>query len=91
MANQQIFFENIGRPNNKIELSEEQKQYLRNCLIFEVTANWSFVQELMNKYKNGKLVNVDPLERDWFNFMIENNVDVDKYESPEKFAEDYLK
>jgi hypothetical protein len=90
MANQHVFFENIGgKP--KVEISEDQKRYNRNCLIFEMESNWSFVQELMNKYKDGKLVNVDPLERDWFNFFIENGIDIDNYNDPTTFVETYLK
>jgi len=90
MASQHVFFENIGgKP--KIEISEEQKRYIRNCLIFEIESNWIFVQELMNKYKDGKLVNVDPLERDWFNFFIENNIDINNFENPTIFVETYQK
>lgn len=90
MANQHVFFENIGS-KPKVEITEEQKTYLKNCLIFEVTANWIFIQKLVNKYKDGKLTQVDQAEKDWLNFIIENSIDINKYENSEQFINDYLK
>ena len=45
----------------------------------------------MNKYKDGKLSEVDIIEKDWFNFIIKNKIDVFGFREPEKFVEYYFK
>lgn len=84
-----FFFQNIGKP--KIEISNDEKHYQYNCLILEIATNWNFILDLMNKYKDGKLSEVDIIEKDWFNFIIKNKIDVFGFREPEKFVEYYFK
>lgn len=81
---QHIFFKNIGDIKVK-----QDPTYSYNCMILEIATNWKFVQDLMNKYKDGQLKQVDMLEKDWFNFIIQNNITLG--EDPDKFIENYFK
>ena len=87
-----VFFQSFGiNPQGPEELTEDQKKHLRNVLVLELSNNWPFVRCLMDKYRNGLLKEVDPLERDWFNFIISNHVDVEKYgKNFEDFVQEYI-
>lgn len=86
MNRQHIFFRNLGGTQIK-----QDKTYLYNCMILEIATNWNFVQELMNKYKDEELEQVDQLEKGWFDFILQNNIDIEKLEDPDKFIENYFK
>jgi hypothetical protein len=46
---------------------------------------------MMDRYRHEELKQVDPLERDWFNFIVSNNVDIEKYEKDfSLFIKDYI-
>jgi hypothetical protein len=87
-----VFFQSFGINNQgSEEIPEGLKKYLRNVLVFEIANNWPFVRCLMDKYRNGILKEVDPLERDWFNFIISNHVDVEKYgKNSDQFVSEYI-
>ena len=83
------FFQSFGMPTQP--KTEEQNSYSFNCTVLEMASNWIFVKELMNKYKNGELSHVDPLERDWFNFLLQNKIDIDQFENEDIFIKHHLK
>jgi hypothetical protein len=85
---QRITFEMPRSPEQKLQ----DPDYLYNTMIFEIYANWEFVLELMTKFQDRTLKEVDPLERDWLNFVMQNKIDVHKYkEDREKFIEENFK
>lgn len=66
--------------------------YLHNTLVMEMAANWPWVRWMMDRYRNNELKQVDPLERDWFNFVIGNNIDVEKYgKDSDLFLDEWFK
>jgi hypothetical protein len=92
--NQHVFFQQFGMPGMHQQPPPAQVSpvYLHNCMILEMATNWSFIIELINKHKNNQLKEVDAAERDWFNFITSNNVNVEKYnEDPELFVVENLK
>jgi len=84
-----VFFQQFG--NNRPEIIENPT-YLYNTMILEISNNWPWVRWLMYRYREKILKEVDILERDWLDFIIKNNIDVEKYEKDSsKFIEDFLK
>ena len=80
MQQQHIFFQEFGIPPREEEKPNPEKlKYFKNSLILEMSNNWPFVRWMMDRYKSGELKTVDLLERDWINFIISNNIDVEKY------------
>ena len=74
------------------QLSPGQKRYLFNTMILEIATNWEFVYELMKKFKNQTLKQIDTLERDWLNFIMNNKIDILKYGTDsDTFIEENLK
>ena len=79
-THQRIVFGNIGMPGQEEILTpSEDPTYLHNTFIMEMAANWPWVRIMMDLYRNNELKQVNPMERDWFNFIIGNNIDVEKY------------
>jgi hypothetical protein len=92
-THQRIVFGNMGGAP-RVEQpppSKEELVYLFNTMIFEIAANWDNARTLMNVLQSGNLKTVDMLERDWLNFIMENQVDILKYENSDQFVEDCFK
>jgi hypothetical protein len=89
---QHIFFQEFGIPSREEEqILPEQVKYLKNCLVLEIANNWSYVRWMLDRYRHGELKEVDPLERDWFNFIISNNIGIEKYEkNSNQFINEYI-
>lgn len=87
-----VFFQEFGFPPREDgEILPGQAKYLKNCLVFEIANNWDHVRWMMDRYRHEELKQVDPLERDWFNFIISNNIDVEKYEkNSDQFISEYI-
>ena len=86
------FFQQFGINPQSNQPSEEEIKYDYNCLVFEISNNWPFVRWMMDKYRNGRLKQVDHLEQVWYNFIVGNGVDVEKYEKKsDKFVQEYIK
>jgi hypothetical protein len=90
---QRIVFANMGGiPREEPqEISIEEQNYRFNTMVFEIAANWEFVLALMAKISIGNLKSVDPLERDWLNFILENQVDFHKCGNSDQFIENWFK
>jgi hypothetical protein len=87
-----VFFQEFGIPPRAEEvITPEQAKHNKNCLVLEIANNWPHVRWLMDRHRHGELKQVDPLERDWFNFIISNNIDVEKYEKNfDQFINEYI-
>jgi hypothetical protein len=92
--NQHVFFQQFGIPGMHQQPPPVQDNpiYLHNSIVLEINTNWLFVLELLNKHKNNQLKEVDQAEKDWLNFIMSNNINLDKYnEDSELFIEENLK
>lgn len=86
-----VFFEQFFPPKEDNQILPEQTKHLKNCLVLEIGNNWPYVRWMMDRYRNGELKQVDPMERDWFNFIIQNTVDVEKYgKNSDEFIREYI-
>jgi len=92
-THQRIVFGNMGGVPREEPTppTQEELNYNFNTMVFEIASNWGFVTELMKRFKDGNVKQVDPLERDWLNFFIQNQVEIEKYENEEQFIESWLK
>jgi hypothetical protein len=88
-----VFFQEFGiDPRvDESQLTPGEVKYFKNCLVLEIANNWAYVRWLMDRHRHGELKTVDSLERDWFNFIISNNIDVEKYEKNlDQFISEYI-
>jgi hypothetical protein len=87
-----VFFQEFGIPGQQPEqLAPEQVKYNTNCLIFEISNNWPYVRWMMDRYRHQELKQVDPMEKDWLDFIISKNIDVEKYEkNSSEFINEYI-
>lgn len=92
-THQRIVFGNMpgGPKQEKILGPNDDPDYIFNTMVFEIAANWSFVQELMEKFHNKSIKGVDPLERDWLNFVLNNHIELHTYEDADQFTEAWFK
>lgn len=93
--NQHVFFQEFGMPGGRQQAqppNKEQQKYLYNCMILEISTNWESVRELMYKYRNKLLDQVDKISAEWINFIVQNNIDIIKYgdEEENKFIEENI-
>ena len=81
MSRQHIFFQQFGMPGMPQEVQiQPDSNYLYNTILFELASSWAFVRWLMCQYRENTLVNVDPVESDWLQFIVSNKIDVEKYQ-----------
>ena len=86
---QRIVFGNMpgGPQQEQIKGPNDDPIYLYNTMIFEIGANWPFVQELMKKFRTRELKEVDPLEHEWLNFLINEKIELHIYEDKDQFVD----
>jgi hypothetical protein len=71
---------------------QENPTFNHNNMVLEIANNWPFVRWTLWRYNEGKLKTVDLMEQDWLNFIIKNNIDVEKYgKDSDSFLKDHLK
>ena len=66
--------------NPEVQQSTSDPTYLYNTMLIEIANNWPFVRWLLCQYREKILSNVDPIEQEWLNFIVSNNIDVEKYQ-----------
>ena len=89
---QRIVFGGMPGPQQQeIPGPNDDPDYKFNTLVFEIGANWEFVIEMMKGIENGSKKTVDPLERDWLNFILQNHIDVNRYSDSDQFVEALFK
>ena len=75
---QHIFFQQFGfNPEPQHQLDPN---YLWNSMLLELASNWAFVRWLMCRHRENLIEKIDPLEKDWLQFIVSNNIDVEKYQ-----------
>lgn len=90
---QRLIFGNMGTSGeDQTHPFSKDPIYLHNTLVMEMEANWPWVRWMMDRYRNNDLNQVDPMERDWFNFIIGNKIDVEKYgKDSDLFLDEWFK
>lgn len=90
---QRIVFGNINMPpQDQVLGPNDDPDYLHNTLVFELAANWPWVRWMMDRFRNKELNQVDMMERDWLNFILQNDIDVEKYgKDSDQFIDDWFK
>ena len=82
---EQHFFQSFFGPQTA-QIEQQKPEYLAyNEIILEIVNNWSHVQDLISRYKLGKLQQVDQLEHTWYSFIVGNNIDLSQYKNEEEF------
>ena len=90
---QKVVFQSFGLPReDQMSGPNNDPTYLHNTMVFEMAANWPWVRWMMDRFNHQELKEVDPMERDWLNFIIQNKVDVEKYKKDsDAFIEEWFK
>ena len=86
---QRIVFGNMpgGPKPEEVKGPNDDPTYLYNTMVFEIAANWPFVQNLMKRFYTKELKEVDMLERDWLNFILNEKIELHKYEDKDQFID----
>lgn len=89
---QTIIFGNIGASGGvEAPLSEGMQKYLFNSLVLEIVTNWGFVVNLMERVASNQVKRVDQAEQEWLNFILNNQIQIDQYETSDLFMNAWLK
>ncbi len=90
--NQEQFFEKAPQEMGVPPYPINFPNYMWNTIILEIYNNWPHARWLMYRYQEQQLKQVDPVEKDWIDFILQNNIQILKYEKDnEKFLKDYFK
>lgn len=76
-----------GGQQQRPQMPKAEINYLYNSVILELYNNWEFVTDLMFKYKNNLLKQVNQVDHEWIQFIVQNNIQLENYETPELFLE----
>jgi len=85
------FFQHINMGNSPIQNTDLTPELNHNNMVLEISNNWPWAKWLMCKYREGWLKKIDTIEQDWYNFMINNGIDIETYKNEEEFIEKNLK
>jgi hypothetical protein len=89
---QGFFGDNPPQNNLKPPYPFNFPNYTWNTIILEIANNWSFARWLVYRHRENILKNVDEWEKTWLEFLVNNNIDIMKYEKDsDKFIEDHYK
>ena len=62
-----------------------------NLLVLEMYNNWPFIRVMMFKHREGRLKQVDPMEQEWLNYIIQNNINVEAHKDKDEFLRGNIK
>ena len=87
----QHFFQTLFVPQNEQTQLQIPEYIINNEAVLEIINNWEFVKNLMERYKTGKLQNVDQWEHTWYTFIVSKNIDITAYKNEEEFLKTFWK
>ena len=61
-----------------------------NLMVFEIHNNWTHVQSLVKRALEVGEIQVDPMERDWLEFINKNKIDMISFENEDDFVDKHL-
>jgi len=84
---EQHFFQSFFGPQ-QVQIQQQIPEYIiHNETILEIVNNWVHVQDLMKRFRDGKLSQVDQWEHSWFNFITQNKIEITQYKNEEEFIQ----
>lgn len=84
---EQHFFQSFFGPQ-EAQIQQQIPEYVtHNETVMEIVNNWMHVKDLINRYKAGKLQQVDQLEHTWYIFIVGKNIDISQYKNKEEFIQ----
>lgn len=84
------FFQSFFEPNHEQNI-QRPLDIVNNEQVIEISNNWEFIIEIINKYNSGNLKEVDEIEHDCLNYIISNNIDITEYKNNEEFLQKFWK
>lgn len=84
---QHPFFQHFFGDNSGQNVQQNPEYIVYNEIVIEISNNWEFVNNLMDKYKSGKLKQLDGIEQTWYNFIISNNINISEFENENVFLD----
>jgi len=88
----QGFFEEGQGPQGPPPYPFNFPNYTWNTIVLEIANNWAFARWLVYRHNEKMLKQVDPLEKMWLEFLLNNNIDILQYEKDsDKFITDNFK
>lgn len=92
MQNPHFFQSFFGNNSQMLQNESSIPEYITyNEIVLEMVNNWTFVRYITDKYKLGKLTQVDEMENLWLNFIIQQNVNIEIYKNNEEFLQAFWK
>lgn len=88
---EQHFFQSFFGPQQKQIHPQTPEYIINNETVLEIINNWEFVQDLMERYKTGRLQQVDQYEHLWYNYIIVNKIDITVFKNKEDFYNTFWK
>lgn len=88
------FFKDFGYKPIKRKISKYMSEEMEsNLFIMEIYNNWDHVKQLMKDYKDGKLANkrLDGLDQNWISNLMQNNIDLELFNTSDEFYEKYIR
>ena len=82
---EQHIFQQFFGPQQAQNPQQIPEYMIHNELIMEIINNWQCVLEVMKKFREGNLKQVDSLEHTWINFFIKNKIEITQYKNEDEF------
>jgi hypothetical protein len=89
MNPQQHFFQSFFGPQQQQIQRQVPEYIIHNETILEIMNNWNDSQNLMNKYKEGKVKQVDQMQQTWLNFLLPRSIDITIFKNEQEFFDKY--
>lgn len=86
--NQHFFQAFFGPQINQVE-QKIPEYIIQNEFVLEIMNNWDNVNDLIKRFKAGKVQQVDQLEQTWLNFINQRNIDIFLYKNEEEFCKTF--
>jgi len=88
---EQHFFQAFFGPQPGQAEMPRPEYIIHNEYILEIVNNWDYVKDLMKRYTEGKLQQIDNLEQTWLTFLTQKNIDVAIYTNEQEFFQAFWK
>jgi len=91
MAESHFFQAFFGPQNKKQQINSNSNYITYNETVLEIYNNWEYVVDLIKRYNERKLEQVDQMEHLWYNFIVSNNINIMIYKNKEEFLSAFWK
>lgn len=84
------FFQSFFGANQE-DIIQRPDDIVNNDKVLEIFNNWDFIIDLMNRYKEGKITQVDQMEHECIDYILSNDIDITSYKNNDEFLEKFWK